>query len=286
MHSTSGAVSARSQSNLDVMRGWIDAQNRQDQDGALAFLDVGVEVEDVPTGVKYKGLDAMKEMAGVAHGVQGIKEITNLFANEDWACVEYVAKARLSGEVDVSGPAVMADGKKEVELKVCCLAHFNKDGKIDHARGYYDLLSVKTRLGVGQAGVDGPSEQDLEAEGHTQQAATKASNSRGTYPRCIEELRKRFGDLTVKESLEGFSQTLQISLTDLSEDYVFTIRNGKLAKVEKRNLPDAGIVVTVTSSVFEGIMDKTSNPMMAYLKGKFKMKGERDDLKRLQKLMG
>jgi len=282
-------AAARVQSNMAVMRGWIEAHNRQDIDGALVFFDKDIEIEEVPTGVRYKGIDASREMAKVAYGAQGHKEIANLFASEDWACVEYVAKARLTGAANISGPTIVGDvrhgvdvtsGKQEVEMKVCYLAHFNKDGKIDHVREYYDLLSVMTQLGVdvrgiAHEGVGDSSQRDSEAAGRLQ-----------SYPRCIEELRKKFGDPTVKASLEGFTQTLQISLTDVNEDYVFTVNDGRLARVEKKSLPDAGIVVTVTSTVLEGILNKTSNPMMAFLKGKLKMKGAREDLMRLQKVMG
>ncbi len=300
MNAVPDDATSRVQRNTAVMRGWIDAHNRQDVDGALVYFDKDIEIEEVPTGVRYRGIDAIKEMARVAYGAQGHKEMVNLFASEDWACVEYVAKAKLSGAAGISGQTIVGDvkagvnaasGKQEVEMKVCYLAHFNAEGRIDRVREYYDLLSVMTQLGVdakgvGREGAARSSEPDAQESERTQPGAARAPGTQESFPRCIEDLRKKFSDPAVKESLEGFSQTLQVSLTDLGENYVFTIKNGKLTKVDKRNLPDAGIVVTVTSSVFEGILNGTSNPMMAYLKGKFKMKGARDDLMRLQKIMG
>ena len=297
MNAAPSDAATRIQSNMAVMRGWIDAHNRQDVDGALVFFDKDIEIEEVPTGVKYRGIDAIREMAKVAYGAQGYKEIVNLFSSEDWACVEYVAKAKLSGAADISGPTIVGDvkrgvnvapGREEVEMKVCYLAHFTAEGKIGHVREYYDMLSVMTQLGVDvrEVAEEGAGQRDAGVTERPRIPPPKSSGGQGSFPPCIEELRKRFSDPTIKESLEGFDQTLQISLTDLDENYVFTIKNGKLTKVDKRNLPDAGIVVTVTSAVFEGILNKTSNPMMAYLKGKFKMKGARDDLMRLQKVLG
>ena len=66
---------------------------------------------------------------------------------------------------------------------------------------------------------------------------------------------------------------MQLSLTDLKEDYVFSVSDGKLASVEKKSLPNANIVITVANSLMESIMDKSSNPMTAYMTGKLKIKG-------------
>jgi putative sterol carrier protein len=104
-------------------------------------------------------------------------------------------------------------------------------------------------------------------------------------PTSISKLRERFADPSVQESLKGFSKTLQFSLTDLKADYVFNITDGKLTNVEKKNLPTANIVITIANSLMEGIMNKTSNAMTAYMTGKLKIKGSMDDLMRLQKLM-
>jgi putative sterol carrier protein len=112
------------------------------------------------------------------------------------------------------------------------------------------------------------------------------SSAGSSEPSSISKLKERFTDPSVQESLKGFSKTMQFSLTDLKEDYLFTVDNGKLASVEKKNLPNANIVITVANSLMEGIMNKTSNPMTAYMTGKIKVKGPMEDLMRLQKLMG
>ena len=109
--------------------------------------------------------------------------------------------------------------------------------------------------------------------------------SGNTEPASIAKLKERLADPSVQESLNGFSRTVQFSFTDLKEDYVFTIDDGKLANVEKKSSPNPNIVITVTNSLMENIMNKSSNPMTAYMTGKLKIKGPMDDLMRLQKLM-
>ena len=117
-------------------------------------------------------------------------------------------------------------------------------------------------------------------------AAVNPSASTGSEPGAVTKLRERFADPSVIESLRGFTKTMQFSFSDLKEDYVFTINDGNLASVEKKSLPNANIVITVANSLMEGIMNKTSNPMTAYMTGKLKVKGPMDDLMRMQKLMG
>jgi putative sterol carrier protein len=108
----------------------------------------------------------------------------------------------------------------------------------------------------------------------------------GAEPASVGKLRERFADPAVIDSLKGFSKTMMFSFTDLKEDYLFSINDGKLANVEKKTIPNASITITVANSLMESIMNKTSNPMTAYMTGKLKVKGAMDDLMRLQKLMG
>ena len=105
-------------------------------------------------------------------------------------------------------------------------------------------------------------------------------------PEAVTMLRQKFADPSVQESLNGFSKTIQFSFTDIKEDYLFTIKDGKLASVERRLNPNANMVVFAANSLMAGILEKTANPMTAYMSGKLKIKGAMDDLMRLQKLMG
>lgn len=107
-----------------------------------------------------------------------------------------------------------------------------------------------------------------------------------SLPRSIGQLKERFSDPSVISSLKGLTRTLQVSLTDLNENYVFNITDGVLSKVEKNSLANPDISVIIASPLMEGIMDGKSNGILAYFTGKLKMKGTRDDLLRLQKLIG
>ena len=86
--------------------------------------------------------------------------------------------------------------------------------------------------------------------------------------------------------MKGLTKTLQVSLTDLNEDFLFDIQDGVLSAVERKSLPTPDITVTIASSLMEGIMNGTSNAIWAYFTGKLKMTGTRDDFLRLQKLLG
>jgi putative sterol carrier protein len=109
-------------------------------------------------------------------------------------------------------------------------------------------------------------------------------SSGGILPSSIELIRKRFNEPSFQQTLKGFTKTMQFSLTDLKEEYLFTFTDGKLTNLEKKNLPNANIIITTTNSVMESVMNKTSNPMTAYMTGKIKVKGAMDDLMRLQNL--
>lgn len=285
------------QRNMSVIKTWIEAHNRQDVEGALVFFDDDIEIEEIPTGVKYKGIDSIREMARVAYSSQGYKVITNLFASKDWACVEYDASANLTEASNISGPSIFGNiqhgvspptGKQTIEMKVCYLAHFNQKGKMDRVREYWDSFSVLTQMGInpqevlqGGANMKSDSGNNLESgtNGHS------IPTGQESVPRAIRQLEAKFSDPGVQKSMEGFTQTLQVSFTDLGENYVFTIEDGKLSNVEKKSLPNAGIVITVSSTVLDGILIKKSNPMVAYMTGKLRMKGSREDLTRLQKIM-
>ena len=108
---------------------------------------------------------------------------------------------------------------------------------------------------------------------------------RGALPSCIKRVTAKFADPAVRASLKGFTKTVQITLTDLNEDYAFIINDGRLSKMERKRLPDADVVMNVTSATFDAILNKTVNLMMATLTGKLKVKGSQADLVRLQVLM-
>jgi hypothetical protein len=78
---------------VETIRAWLDAHNRQDMK-ALDFYAEDIEIIEMPTGVTYKGMDKMRELARMAYGCKGCKELTNVIATEAEACVEICREGR------------------------------------------------------------------------------------------------------------------------------------------------------------------------------------------------
>jgi hypothetical protein len=108
----------------------------------------------VPTGTTLKGVEALRRggeksasMVG-AQPAQGRKQITNLFASEEWVCVEYDVRATVTGPLEVQGVTIIAAAvERTVELKVCVIAHI-RDGKMDIVREYWDSATMGRQLGL------------------------------------------------------------------------------------------------------------------------------------------
>jgi alkyl sulfatase BDS1-like metallo-beta-lactamase superfamily hydrolase len=111
------------------------------------------------------------------------------------------------------------------------------------------------------------------------------SVSGNSEPSSIIKLREKLADPSVQKSLIGFTKTVQFSFTDIKEDYLLTINDGKLLNLEKTTNQGANIVVIIANTLMENILDKTANPITSYMSGKLKIKGQMDDLIKLQKLL-
>jgi putative sterol carrier protein len=105
-------------------------------------------------------------------------------------------------------------------------------------------------------------------------------------PSSMEKLTKAMAAPAVQSSLKGFTKTIQISLTDLHEDYLLTVVDGKLSSVEKKSLPTADMTILVTDALMNSVMDKSTNATAEYMKGAIKFKGSMLDLMRLQQVFG
>jgi ketosteroid isomerase-like protein len=146
--------SQSAQENMNLIRRWVEAVNRNDVRGELACWQPDGEFFIVPTGTTYKGT-AEIEQAGRASAAmvgaqpaQGRKQITSLFASEDCVCVEYDAQAAIAGPIEVGGVTILAEGaSRTLELKVCVVAQI-RDGKMDRAREYFDSSSMARQLGL------------------------------------------------------------------------------------------------------------------------------------------
>lgn len=144
------------QKNIDIIRAWLDAHNRQDRK-ALDYLDENVEIIQIPTG-SVSHWEDLENLMKLAYTRKSYKELTHIFATDDEVCAEYTARISTAGAVsefeqeqglhgiDLSETKPTVD---MVEIQVCFVCHI-KNGKIDRAREYWDATALKRQLGVGE----------------------------------------------------------------------------------------------------------------------------------------
>lgn len=144
------------QRNIDTIHAWLEAHNRQDMK-ALNYYTEDIEVVEMATGVVYKGMEKMRELARMAYRRKGWKDLTHIFATETDACVEYTARADmsqpLSAEEKTSGMHGIDLSKAKsstapFSMPVCFICHFTTEGKIDRVREYWDISNVTRQFGI------------------------------------------------------------------------------------------------------------------------------------------
>jgi len=101
----------------------------------------------------------------------------------------------------------------------------------------------------------------------------------------LQKMVDRFSDPGVQAALKGFTKTLQFKFTDTKEDWVLRAVNGTSATVSQETLEKPDIVVTISTDILAGIMDKKVNGTTAYMTRKLQVKGAMEDLMKLQKIM-
>lgn len=147
------------QENMDLIRAWVDAVNRNDVEGELACWQPDGEMTIMATGATSKGHAALRRggewSASMvsAQPLQGRKHITNLFASEEWVCVEYHSQATITGPIEIRGVTIIPEGiSRTIDTQVCVIAHI-RDGKMDRAREYFDSATFARQLEVDSAEV-------------------------------------------------------------------------------------------------------------------------------------
>jgi putative sterol carrier protein len=101
----------------------------------------------------------------------------------------------------------------------------------------------------------------------------------------LQKMVDRFANPAVQASLKGFTKNLQFKFTDTKEDWLIKAVNGNSATLTQESLEKPDILVTMTSDVLAGIMDKKINGTTAYMQRKIQVKGAMEDLMKLQKIM-
>lgn len=133
----------RVQDNLSLMRRYFDLLYTEDLDAVLELVDDDIEWFIVPTGDVINGKAQLAALATNHWGASPdrTKQLINLFAVEDYACMEYTSGGTLTGEVDFRSIKIPPSGLK-YEIQCCFVFHF-RNGKVDRVHEYFDMDTVK-----------------------------------------------------------------------------------------------------------------------------------------------
>ena len=142
----------RIEDNLQMMHAYIDALFGKDLSPILNMIDENIEWLIVPTGDTLKGKEQIAKLAPNhwAASPNRIKTLVNVFAGEDFACLEYRTSGTLTNQADFPSISFRATGKHYEFL--CCFVFHITSGKIDRVHEYFDMETVKRQLGA----VEGP----------------------------------------------------------------------------------------------------------------------------------
>lgn len=100
----------------------------------------------------------------------------------------------------------------------------------------------------------------------------------------LQSLSSRFDDPKIQRRFKDYNKTLQFIFPDIDTKMFMRIGDAEIIEVGEGET-EAELQVTMDSTVFFGIIDKTESPMAAYSSGRLKTKGEVPDLLKLQKLL-
>ncbi|HLI70546.1 MAG TPA: SCP2 sterol-binding domain-containing protein [Ktedonobacteraceae bacterium] len=100
----------------------------------------------------------------------------------------------------------------------------------------------------------------------------------------LERACERFSDPKNQESFKTFTKTLLFEFPDTQQAFTLTVVQGS-ASLAESTAENPDVRVTANTDVLAGIMDRTVNPMTAYMTRKIKVQGVQSDLMQLQKLL-
>ncbi len=108
-----------------------------------------------------------------------------------------------------------------------------------------------------------------------------------TKEAVLEELKKlseKFDNPKIQRRFKEYHKTLQFVFPDIDTFMFIKIGDAEILEIGEGEV-ESELKVTMDSTVFLGIVNKTESPMAAYSSGKLKTQGEVPDLLKLQKLM-
>lgn len=132
------------QRNVEKMRAYFDLLFGKQMNDLIDMFADDIDWTIVPTNTRIQGKAQFRQMAENhwAASPDRVKKIVNLFANDEYACLEYVTGGTLEGQADFGTTKVNPTGKR-YELQCCFVFHFDSDGLIDTVREYFDMATVQ-----------------------------------------------------------------------------------------------------------------------------------------------
>jgi putative sterol carrier protein len=101
----------------------------------------------------------------------------------------------------------------------------------------------------------------------------------------LQKIVDQFAKPEVQSSLKGFSRVMLFRFTDSKEDWLIKTDDGKAATLTKETQANPDILITTTTDVLSGVMDRRINGLAAYMQRKIQVNGAMEDLMRIQKLL-
>jgi len=132
------------QSNLDTMHKYFDLLFGKEMDELLSMFTDDINWFIVPTNMTIKGKAQFRAMAKNHWAASPVrtKTMLNVFATNEYACLEYITGGTLKGEADFGIAKIKPTGRK-YELQCCFVFHFNAKGLIDKVQEYFDMATVQ-----------------------------------------------------------------------------------------------------------------------------------------------
>jgi len=131
-----------------VLLRYFDLLYSEQLDSLLDLFANDVHWLIVPTATELVGKEQLQELAANHWHASPdrVKKLVNLFAGEEFGCLEYTSGGTVTGDADFVTTKIEATGRR-YEVSCCFVFHFGTDGKIDRVREYFDLQAVQRQLG-------------------------------------------------------------------------------------------------------------------------------------------
>ena len=134
--------------NIELVRKATDAYNKHGAEGFAEFMDENVMDYFPYEREPLKGRSAFVEDNIAFRSIfSDLKvEITNIFGQDDWVCLQGVMTGVQQGVFTLqTGEQIQPNGKR-IRISICNVIKM-KDGKISEVHEYFDQMSFMTQLG-------------------------------------------------------------------------------------------------------------------------------------------